>query len=475
MNGNLYDFLHVIFKRKQLLLLAFLAIFVPVAIATMRRPTLYRAAARLTVTQARAYPLLSPKEEPRNMPLNDVQLVTATVQNLQSAAFLRQASQTLAEHGQRTNGHKAATANWWARRLSTSLEVTPQSNSTLIDVGFRAAVPEVAAEIVNTVAKRYVYYQAQVMFDNPTLQAFYDEQRGGAEQELEKADLTLVRFQETANIYSLEEQKLQLSRAHTQALEEFDLNSAQIQQADAEAAALMARLKDLPAQLTLYTFGSDPRLSAVNNKVVSLELDLNSLRQLYTDEDRRVKNTLEQLSLARAMQASEADVAQKTPSIERLETNVAYQEIMQVALRQQATAEALRAKRGSLEQNVELAAERLRELNRLGYEYDRLKAARDAKKASFDLFLNRLEESRAAGAMDQAGLTNVQIVDYAAVPRRPVKTNKTFTVVVGLIGAFVVGVGGAFGLEALRATVHGPRDGETRLGVPVLGVVPLEV
>src|SRR6185436_18688941 len=100
---------------------------------------------RLTVTQARAYPLLSPKEEPRNLPLNDVSLVTATVQNLQSAAFLRQASQTLAEHGQRTNGHKAATANWWSRRLSTGLEVTPQSNSTLIDVGFRAAVPEVAA------------------------------------------------------------------------------------------------------------------------------------------------------------------------------------------------------------------------------------------------------------------------------------------------------------------------------------------
>jgi uncharacterized protein involved in exopolysaccharide biosynthesis len=466
--------LHVLFKRKQILVLAFVAIFVPVTVATLRKPTLYRAAARLTVTQARAYPLLSPKEDPRNLPLNDLQLVTATVQNLQSGAFLRQASQTLAEHGQRTNGHKAASANWWARRLGASLEVTPQSNSTIIDVGFRATIPEVAAEVVNTVAKRYVYYQAQVMFDNPTLQAFYDEQRTSAERELQDADQALVRFQETTNIFSLEEQKLQLARGHAQALEELDLNAANIAQAEAEATGLMARLKDLPAQLTLYTFGSDPRVDAVNNKVISLELELNNLRQLYTDEDRRVRSTLDQLALARTMLAHEVDAAQRTPSMERLETNVAYQEIMQAALRQQAAAEAFRAKREELERNVTLTSERLRDLNRLGYEYDRLKAARDAKKASFDLFLARLEESRAAGAMDQAGLTNVQIVDYATVPRKPVKNNKMLTIIMGFMGAILVGVGGAFGLEALYATVHGARDGEARLGLPVLGVVPQE-
>jgi capsular polysaccharide biosynthesis protein len=66
----------------------------------------------------------------------------------------------------------------------------------------------------------------------------------------------------------------------------------------------------------------------------------------------------------------------------------------------------------------------------------------------------------------------VQIVDHASVPQKPVKTNKLLMVTMGLIGALVVGVGGAFGLESLYTTVHGRRDGEMRLGIPVLTVIP---
>src|SRR6185295_9438600 len=165
-----------------------------------------------------------------------------------------------------------------------------------------------------------------------------------------------------------EEQKLQLSRAQAQAYEQLDLNSGQVSQAEAESKALMARLKELPAQLTLYTFGDDPQIGAINSKVVTLELELNNLRQLYTDEDRRVRSVLEQLELARGMLATERETAQRVPSAERVETNTAYQEILQAALRQQASAEALAARRVELDKNVGLATDRLRELNKLGYE-----------------------------------------------------------------------------------------------------------
>ena len=57
MNGSLYDVLHVLFKRKRIIALAFLFIFLPVAYVALTKPTVYRASARLTVTEARAYPL----------------------------------------------------------------------------------------------------------------------------------------------------------------------------------------------------------------------------------------------------------------------------------------------------------------------------------------------------------------------------------------------------------------------------------
>ena len=234
----------------------------------------------------------------------------------------------------------------------------------------------------------------------------------------------------------------------------------------------MARLKDLPPQLTLYTFGEDPKLAAVNTKVVSLELDLNGLRQLYTDEDQRVKNSVEQLDLARGLLEAESEAARKTPNSERLETNLVYQQIMEAGLREQATAEGLRAAREELQHNVELATDRLQELNRLGYKYDRLKSVRDAKKARYDLSLSQLEQARTAGALDVAGLTNVQAVNWATAPDLPVPRGRVLMLLLGIVGAFVVGGASAFGMETVYPTIHARRDGEMRLDLPVLGVIP---
>ena len=475
MASTIYDFLHVVFKRKQILGLALLGILVPVVVATLAAPTLYRASARLTVTQARVYPLLSAREESRNVQVNDTQLVGATVENIRSRSFLHDAAEILAARIARNgeqNGDSARPSDWWTTRLATQLEVVPHTNAPFIEVAYRANAPELAAAVVNTVAERYVYYQGQVMFDNPTLRAFYDQQQVSAERELSEADAVLAAFQEKASIFSLDEQKLQLARAQTQSLEALDLNSGRIRQAEVESAALMSRLKDLPAQLTLYTFGEDPTVQTLNGKVVGLELELGNLRQLYTDEDRRVKNTVDQLAGARQLLVQATATAQRTPTMERLEVNTTYQNILERGLRSQAEAEAFRAAHDQLQHNVELASGRLRELNRLGYEYERLKAVRDAKRTSFELVLARLEQARVSEAMDQAGLTNVQIVDHASVPQKPVKTNKLLMLTMGLIGALVVGVGGAFGLESLYTTVHGRRDGEMRLGIPVLTVIP---
>jgi capsular polysaccharide biosynthesis protein len=52
------------------------------------------------------------------------------------------------------------------------------------------------------------------------------------------------------------------------------------------------------------------------------------------------------------------------------------------------------------------------------------------------------------------------------------KGNQGLTLTMGLLGALAAGIAGAFGIEAMRATVHSRRDGELRLGLPILGVLP---
>ncbi|HYV57563.1 MAG TPA: hypothetical protein VE911_08460 [Candidatus Nitrosopolaris sp.] len=471
MNDILYDVFHMLFKRKVAIGVASVVVLAPVCLMALLRPLVYRASARLTATQARAYPQISPKDEPRNQPFVDVTLINATVNNIKSDDFMWRAAEAVAEKFPSTDA-KEPGKDYWYQKLTVGLEVTPIPSTPLIDLAYRAFPSQMSADVVNTIAKRYLRYQAQAMASNSTLYDFYETQREMAERELRKADDVLSRFQEKANIFSLDEQKLQLARAHTQALTDLDLNANKIRDAEAEANALMARLKDLPPQLTLYTFGEDPKIAAVNTKVVSLELDLNGLRQLYTDEDQRVKNSVEQLELARGLLEAENEAARKVPNTERLETNLVYQQIMEAGLRQQAAAAGLTAGREELKNNVELTAARLRELNRLGFKYDRLKSVRDSKKARYDLTLSQLDQARAAGAMDAAGLTNVSVVNYATPPDLPVPRGRALMLLLGLVGAFVIGSASAFGMETLYPTVHARRDAEMRLDLPILGVIP---
>jgi polysaccharide biosynthesis transport protein len=472
MNGILYDILHILFKRKAVIGVAFLVVILPVTLMAILRPLVYRAYVRLSVTQARAYPQISSRDEPRNLPLVDLTLINGAVNNIKSDDFTQKAAESIVQAGFPAGESGQSAKDWWAQKLTTGLEVTPIPSTPLIDIAYRTYPSQAAADIVNVIARRYLRYQAQAMADNSTLVAFYDSQRAIASRELRRADDALSRFQEKASIFSLDEQKLLLARAHTQALTDLDQNANKIRDAEAEAAALMARLKDLPPQLTLYTFGEDPKLAAVNTKVVSLELELNGLRQLYTDEDQRVKNSVEQLELARGLLEAEGEAARKTPNTERLETNLAYQQIMEAGLRQQAAAEGLAAGREELKNNVELTAARLQELNRLGFKYDRLKSMRDAKKAHYDLSLTQLEQSRTASALDVAGLTNVQAVNWAAAPDLPVPRGRVLMLLLGIVGAFVVGGASAFGMETVYPTIHARRDGEMRLDLPVIGVIP---
>src|SRR5712691_7001145 len=94
MNGILYDVFHILFKRKAVIGVAGVVVIAPVALMAVLRPLVYRASARLTVTQARAYPQMSPKEEPRNLPLTDVTLINGTVQNIKGDAFLQDRKST---------------------------------------------------------------------------------------------------------------------------------------------------------------------------------------------------------------------------------------------------------------------------------------------------------------------------------------------------------------------------------------------
>ena len=95
MNEDFREFLHVVFKRKRFVTLAFLLTSLPIIAMALLRPKPYRANAKLLLVGNRSYVQLAPQEQKRSSQLPDAQVINAEVENLKNWSFLIAAADRL--------------------------------------------------------------------------------------------------------------------------------------------------------------------------------------------------------------------------------------------------------------------------------------------------------------------------------------------------------------------------------------------
>lgn len=91
--------------------------------------------------------------------------------------------------------------------------------------------------------------------------------------------------------------------------------------------------------------------------------------------------------------------------------------------------------------------------------------ARDIANTAADVFEQRV--------VDIMKVQNVQIVDKAEVPAKPVKPNKKMNVAIAVVLGMMLGFGVVFLMEYLDNTIKTPEDVEKHLGLPVIGTIPV--
>ena len=99
-----------------------------------------------------------------------------------------------------------------------------------------------------------------------------------------------------------------------------------------------------------------------------------------------------------------------------------------------------------------------------------LQQAVDTNRQLYELFYKRLTETSATGDLASA---QARIVEPAVVPRVPAKPKKGRIVSIAVLLTLLLGVGAAFLLASLDATIKSSADVEEKLKRPLLGMVPL--
>ncbi len=113
---------------------------------------------------------------------------------------------------------------------------------------------------------------------------------------------------------------------------------------------------------------------------------------------------------------------------------------------------------------------RIQDISRKEFKVRDLQRQVESDRALYDTFMTRLQETTATSDLSS---TNARVVDAAIPPTEPSAPNKKLILVVALFLALVIGVIQAIVREILDNTFKSSEEVENKLGLPVMGIVPM--
>jgi succinoglycan biosynthesis transport protein ExoP len=470
------DILHVIFKRKRLIAIVFLAITLPGLVATLARKPSYIATAKVMISTQRDDPTLQPTNLDRleTIQLNE-SLVNSEVHVIKSRDLLDNVVRSLAISGNFTEPLpvllKSATPfGQQVIGMGTNLIITPIKASNVIQIDYKASDPSYAARVVNRVVDEYLAYHAEV-HGAKGLPRFYDEQQRLLETRLRKAEESLAAFSMEQGIASPKDEILATVRATGEmgsALRE--LNTS-ITGTEERIRAIREQIASQPEVVKRSQFLEvNPVITQLSTQLVDRQVDRVALLQKYTEKDRHVRDNGDEIAALKA--EIEAEVRDRPTVIahQLYRTNPIREERLRMLLDLDSQLKEMRARQVMVEEDLSRSNRRLVTLQQKSIEYDRLDQEVKNSRDTYELYVKREQEARISQAMDEQKLVNVNVVQRPALPLPRSDTQRT-SVAILILAGLVLGLAAAFGREYMSRSLRSEHDVGRHLGLPLLASI----
>ncbi|ARU27799.1 chain length determinant protein EpsF [Cellvibrio sp. PSBB006] len=336
---------------------------------------------------------------------------------------------------------------WLLYYLKTGLAVTPQRDSSVLSISFKARNPELAARIADAFAQAYIQTNLELRIE-PAKQItqWYDLQLASLRENLVDRQNTLAAYQEEHNIIAssdrldLESEKLaelssmllvvqgqrldeqsrskQLDGSKPGALPEHVLTNPQVQKISDELSQAQARMAEIGSQV-----GSNhPQYRQAQREVDALQTQLQRTLKLVGGSLR-----------------SSVELSQSRE--EQLKAEVAAQK------------------------------EHVLQLNRNRNQLTLLRQEVDNAQAAYDAALARASQTKLESRI---ALTDVAILNTAAIPSKPTEPKPALNLLIAMVFGLLLGTAVALCWEWIDRRVRSGEELEASLGIPVLAYIPLE-
>ncbi|MCK9505379.1 MAG: polysaccharide biosynthesis tyrosine autokinase [Porticoccaceae bacterium] len=336
--------------------------------------------------------------------------------------------------------------------VAGGISAEPVNESHLVALSFRSDDPELAANVVNTLADQYI-------------ESYLDARLSATRK---ASEWLTVRLADLKTNLKESEQRLQEYREQEKLVDMQGITTLGAQQIG-ELSLKYSEARDL--RLTLESIKREvERLgNARTDQYLTIpavqrhEL-ISDLRKIESEAQRKVAELSKRYGVKHPkMIAANTDLKsatdELTSEVKKVVAGIGRE--YQLALRTEE----------SLKEQLEMSKSDLRDINRKEFRFQELQREVDTNRQLYDLFFTRMKETSQTGGFDKA---NARIIDQALVPSSPVSPNKRLIITVGLMGGILVGAGIAMLLGVLDNTVKTPDEVQTKLKATLLGTLPLQ-
>jgi len=464
---NLREYWRTVQKRRWTVLSILLATFTIAAIATWKQKPVYRAEALLEIQKENAnIPTVQELFQLENVSDNYLE---TQYKVLQSETLARRVIDQL--HLERDTEFNPPKDSWLhakahaasrtpgshvdpdieqtvLREFKDRLSIEPVRRSRLVQISFESQDPQVAAQVVNALSNNYIQGNLESRWmAAQKASEWLSEQLQSFKAKLEKSEDDLQDYAQRNGLLFLETEKGDTENIVNERLRQLqdELTKAQ---AERYAKESLYRLTEAGDYSALPGVVDNKLMQELTARLADLERQKAALTPTFTGDYPKMKEIQSQID--------EID--------RRLDE------------------ERKRAEQGIVDDYV--AATRREELVRQAFEqqqnqanqvagrtvqYNILKREVDTNKQLYEGLLQRLKEAGVSAGMNAS---NINVVDAAVPPTRPVRPKPVLNLGLALLLGLGCGIGVAFLQEHLDNTLKNSDDIERVLRVPALALIP---
>lgn len=354
--------------------------------------------------------------------------------------------QMLADNGKAPKAFDRAT-----EKLMGAISVSPRGKSQIVAVEVVLADPYVAMSAANALADGYIASKFEAgVATSATATLWMDSRLEELRKKLQESENRLQAYRESEGL-------VDLRGISTIAATELTLTSDRLINARRQRAEAESQYRQVQSM-------KDSRLDEIASvPAVLLDPVIQQFKATKAKAAARVDEVSQRYGPGHPeLIAAKADLDAATASLKTQVSQVVagIQRNYQLALANEQSQQAL----------FDSNKYQIQDLSSKEFKVRELALEVEANRALYDTFLVRLKET--AATADQNSV-NVHVVDRAMLPEEPVKPNKPLIVAVAALIALFCMAGTGVVKDALDDTFSTTEAIETKLNIPVLGIVPL--